>query len=105
MLTQFLLLTTNRSGVLSRITSIVSSTGANIESAAVYPVGASEFAAVHLVAESSDVLRERLVRKLSRLIDVIECSATDRSGNLSIDIAAHLQGAHAPDSTGPGVQR
>ena len=38
---QFLLLTTNRFGVLSRITSVVSSFGANIDTVSVYPVGDS----------------------------------------------------------------
>ena len=89
-MTRFLLLTTNRSGVLSRIISIVSSTGAKIESVAAYPLADSELAIIHLVSESSSVSRERLVRKLSRLVDVIECSATDENANLQIDLAAHL---------------
>jgi acetolactate synthase small subunit len=100
--TQFLLLTTNRSGVLSRIISIVSSTGANIESAVVYPLGDSGYSVVHLTSETSDNLRDRLVRKLGRLIDVVECSATDESANVSFTTSlppAHLmdritQGAH-----------
>ena len=88
-MTRFLLLTTNRSGVLSRIISIVSSTGANIESVAAYPLADSEFAIIHLVSGSSNVSRERLVRKLSRLVDVVECSATEEDASWQIDLAAH----------------
>ena len=51
-MTRFLLLTTNRSGVLSRIISMVSSTGANIESAVAYPLGDSGISVVHLISES-----------------------------------------------------
>jgi acetolactate synthase small subunit len=100
--TRFLILATNRSGVLSRITSIVSSTGVNIHSAGAYPVEDSEFSVVYLTSETSTVLRERLVRKLSRLVDVIECSATEESANLSIDFASHLQSVGAKAAT-PGV--
>jgi acetolactate synthase small subunit len=74
---QFLLLTTNRFGVLSRITSIVSSFGINIERANVHPVADSSLSLVHLVVEGSEIARVRLLRKLSRLVDVVECSSTE----------------------------
>jgi acetolactate synthase small subunit len=72
---QFLLLTTNRFGVLSRITSVVSSFGANIDTVSVYPVGDSGNSIVCFTLTASDTLRQRLHRKLSRLIDVIEISS------------------------------
>jgi acetolactate synthase small subunit len=101
--TRFLLLTTNRSGVLSRIISMVSSTGANIESAVAYPLGDSGFSVVHLISETSDVLKDRLVRKLSRLVDVIECSAADESANVSIDFTTRLQPAHRTHKVSSGA--
>ena len=72
---QFLLLTTNRFGVLSRITSVVSAFGANIDTISVYPVGESGNSVVCFTLPASDTLRQRLHRKLSRLIDVIEISS------------------------------
>jgi acetolactate synthase small subunit len=98
--TRFLLLTTNRSGVLSRIISMVSSTGANIESAVAYPAGDSGISVVHLVSDNSPIVRERLVRKLSRLVDVIECSATEEGGSLSVDLPVRLK-----HMTAPGAQQ
>lgn len=75
---QFLLLTNNRFGVLSRITSVVSSLAANIETAAVYPLGTSGTSVVHLTVDAGDATRDRLHRRLSRLVDVIEItSGTD----------------------------
>lgn len=104
-MTRFLLLTTNRSGVLSRIISMVSSTGANIESAVAYPLGDSGISVVHLISEVSTVLRDRLVRKLSRLIDVIECSADDESANVSIDFTTRLQPAPSTNKVTPEALR
>jgi acetolactate synthase small subunit len=103
--TRFLLLTTNRSGVLSRIISIVSSTGANIESAVAYPAGDSGFSVVHLVSDNSPILRERLVRKLSRLVDVIECSGTDKSANITVDLPLHLKDAKVTEVIAPGARQ
>ena len=72
---QFLLLTSNRFGVLSRITSVVSSFGINIDTVCVYPAGDSGNSVVCLTITASDSTRERLHRRLSRLIDVIEISS------------------------------
>jgi acetolactate synthase small subunit len=102
--TRFLLLTTNRSGVLSRIISMVSSTGANIESAVAYPLGDSGFSVVHLISDTSAILEDRLVRKLSRLVDVIECSASDESADVSIDFTTRLRPAHQTDKIAHGAQ-
>ena len=72
---QFLLLTTNRFGVLSRITSIVSSFGLNIESASVYPAGDSGNSVICLTLDTTESIRLRVHRKLSRLVDVLEISS------------------------------
>lgn len=71
----FLLLTSNRFGVLSRITSVVSSLAANIETAAVYPLGSSGMSVVHLTVDASEVTTDRLHRRLSRLVDVVEITS------------------------------
>lgn len=65
-----LLLTNNRVGVLSRIISVVSSLSANIETAAVYPLGPSGISVVHLTPDAGEVTRDRLQGWLPRLIDV-----------------------------------
>jgi acetolactate synthase small subunit len=71
-MTHLLLVTANRFGVLARITSVVSSAGANIETAAAYPIAASSMSIVHLCIDADGVLAERLRRKLSRLVEVLE---------------------------------
>jgi acetolactate synthase small subunit len=81
-----LLVTTNRFGVLARITSIVSSAGANIETAAAYPIEASDMSIVHLRINADSVLTERLRRKLSRLVDVAEVKVDEDHALLSIDL-------------------
>ena len=86
-MTHLLLMTTNRFGVLARITSIVSSAGANIETAAAYPVGASDMSIVHLRIDADEVLTERLRRKLSRLVDVAAIKVDEEQTHLSMDLA------------------
>ena len=85
-MTYLLLMTTNRFGVLARITSIVSSAGANIETAAAYPIGASDMSIVHLRIDAGEVLTERLRRKLSRLVDVAAIKVDEEQTHFSMDL-------------------
>ena len=85
-MTHLLLMTTNRFGVLARITSIVSSSGANIETAAAYPMGASDMSIVHLRIDADEVLTERLRRKLSRLVDVAAIKVDEEQTHLSMNL-------------------
>lgn len=85
-MTHLLLMTTNRFGVLARITSIVSSAGANIETAAAYPLGESDMSIVHLRIDADEVLTERLRRKLSRLVDVAAIEVDEDEAHLSMAI-------------------
>lgn len=71
-MTQLLVLTSNCCGVLARITSIVSASGINIQTAAAYPIGDSELSMIHLRVAAERDQAERVRRKVSRLIDVIE---------------------------------
>ncbi|HYO80282.1 MAG TPA: hypothetical protein VES20_02690 [Bryobacteraceae bacterium] len=71
-MTHLLVLTSNCCGVLARITSIVSACGINIQTAAAYPVGDSELSVVHLHVNAGEQEAERVRRKVSRLIDVLE---------------------------------
>ncbi len=85
-MTHLLLMTTNRFGVLARITSIVSSAGANIETAAAYPMEASDMSIVQLRIDADEVLTERLRRKLSRLVDVAAIKVDGEQTHLSMGL-------------------
>ena len=88
---QFLILAANKFGVLSRITSIVSSLGANIETVAVYPLQNSELSVVQITAEGSETQRARLLRKLTRLVDVVECSSDTGEGFAALQHATEIK--------------
>lgn len=87
-MTHFLVVTTNRTGVLARISSIVSSTGANIETASVYPVGDADLSVVHLRVDSGPEQAGRIQRKLTRLVDVMEVRVEDQQIPLSLNHSA-----------------
>ena len=90
-MTHFLVVATNRCGVLARITAIVSATGTNIRTAAAYPVAESDVAIVHLSVESDAIIAERLRRKLMRIVEVIEVRAEVHEKTLSIDMGRYLE--------------
>ena len=85
-----LLLTTNRFGVLARITSVVSSAGINIDTAAAYPVAESDLSIVHLSLQADGIAIQRAARRLSRLVDVLEVRADENAAPLSVDFSWHL---------------
>lgn len=89
-----LLLTTNRFGVLARITSVVSSAGINIETAAAYPVAGSDLSIVHLSLQDDHVVIQRAVRRLSRLVDVLEVRADEDTAPVSVDFTRHIAAFH-----------
>jgi acetolactate synthase small subunit len=85
-----LLLTTNRFGVLARITSVVSSVGINIETAAAYPVAGSDLSIVHLSLQADGIAIQRAARRLSRLVDVLEVRADEDNSPLSFDFGRYI---------------
>ena len=90
-MTHFLVVATNRFGVLARITAVVSATGTNIRTAAAYPVAESDVSIVHLSVESDAIMAERLRRKLMRLVEVIEVRTEVHEKTLSIDMGRYLE--------------
>lgn len=90
-MTHFLVVASNRFGVLARITAVVSATGTNIRTAAAYPVADSDVAIVHLSVESDETISDRLRRKLMRLTEVIEVRAERQERPLSIDMGRYLE--------------
>lgn len=90
-MTHFLVVASNRFGVLARITAVVSATGTNIRTAAAYPVADSDVAIVHLSVESDETISDRLRRKLMRLAEVIEVRAERPEKPLSIDMGRYLE--------------
>ena len=90
-MTHFLVVATNRFGVLARITAVVSATGTNIRTAAAYPVTDSDVSIVHLSVESDATIAERLRRKLMRLVEVIEVRTERHETSLSIDMGRYLE--------------
>jgi acetolactate synthase small subunit len=85
-----LLLTTNRFGVLARITSIVSSVGINIETAAAYPVAGSDLSIVHLTLQADCIVIRRAAGRLSRLVDVLEVRVNEETTPVSFGFSKHL---------------
>jgi acetolactate synthase-1/3 small subunit len=84
-MTSLLLLVRNRHGVLARVASIVSSLGANIESLRANALGGSTWAVIELEAALDRIERERVVRKLGRLVDVLAVQASDPGEQLSVE--------------------
>ncbi len=68
----FVVLVSNRCGVLARVTSIISSTSANIQSCRVTEIPGSATSVLALHVQSSDLQTRAIRRKLGRLIEVIE---------------------------------
>ena len=92
-MTHFLVVANNRFGVLARITAVVSSTGANIDTVAAYPVAGSDVSIVHLRVDSESIIAERLRRKLSRLVEVVEVRTDQEQSPLSIDLGRFMAAA------------
>jgi acetolactate synthase small subunit len=92
-MTHFLVVTLNQNGVLARITSVVSALGTNIETMAAYPVAGSEYSIVHLHVDAETVQADRIRRKLSRLVDVLEVRMDEEQTPLSIDFGAIMAGS------------
>ena len=89
-MTHFLVVASNQFGVLARITAVVSSTGANIDTAAAYPVAESGVSVVHLRVGCDSTVAERIRRKLARLVEVIEVRTDEAQSTLSIDLGRFL---------------
>ncbi|HEU0120115.1 MAG TPA: ACT domain-containing protein [Bryobacteraceae bacterium] len=66
----FLLITSDTTGVLARITSIVSAVGVNIAAVSAFPSGKEGTAVVHLRLYADAIESERIRRRLSKLVDV-----------------------------------
>lgn len=66
----FLLITSDTTGVLARITSIVSANGVNIAAVSAFPSGAAGTAVVRLSLQADTLEAERIRRRLTRLIEV-----------------------------------
>ena len=92
-MTHFLVVTSNRNGVLARITCAVSAMGTNIETMAAYPVAGFEVSIVHLHIDADTVQADRIRRKLSRLVDVHEVRMDQEETPLSIDFGAIMAGS------------
>ncbi len=92
-----LAVTTNRSGVLARITSIVCASGINIETAAAYPMGEVGLSVVHLCIRAEAEFAERVRRKVARLVDVIEVRVEAEAAGASVQLglAPQVYSAHA----------
>jgi acetolactate synthase small subunit len=92
-MTHLLVVATNRFGVLARITAVVSSTGANIETAAAYPVADSGVSIVHMRIDADSVMAERIRRKIGRLVEVIEARTDEEQSPLSVDMGRFIPAA------------
>jgi acetolactate synthase small subunit len=84
-MTHFLLIAANRHGVLARVIAVVSSIGANIESVRVCPVPASEVSVIEIHVLLSPEQRDRVLRKLGRLVDVLSVSGSEAGAGLSVN--------------------
>ena len=99
-MTQFLLVTDNRFGVLARIVSIVSSSGVNIQTVAVYPVAESRFSVVHLHLQTGEVMADRIRRKLSRLPQVVDIQVGSTEAPVSLVLSSvRIMGAQRADDS------
>jgi acetolactate synthase small subunit len=87
-MTHFFAVTCNRFGVLARITSVVSGSGLNIETAAAYPIGGSELSVIHLRVSADRGQAERVRRKLERLVDVLEVRSDHDQQSLAVELGA-----------------
>lgn len=86
-MTHVFLLVVNRYGVLARITAVVCSGGTNIDSAAAYPVVGSDLSVVHLRMDADFIQLERIKRKLTKLVEVVEVRSDGEQTPLAIDFA------------------
>lgn len=82
--TRILILALDRPGVLARIITIVTAQGENIDRAEAFPVGGTGLANVHIWIRFSPGATDRVVRKLSKLVDVVELVAGHADSSLHL---------------------
>jgi acetolactate synthase small subunit len=98
-MTHILLIAANRHGVLARVIGVVSSIGANIESARVCPVPGSEVSVIEIYTSLSPEQRDRVLRKVGRLVDVLSVSGCDAGAGLSVKFEARGVVQHLTNET------
>lgn len=76
---QLVVLVSNRCGVLARVTSVISSVGANIRRCHVTEVPDSAMSVLSLGVQADEPQARAILRKLGRLIEVVEavCDTDD----------------------------
>lgn|GEM_PF-3562040 len=87
----FLIVARNHAGVLARITSVVSSTGANIDIARACPMPESDLSVIEIEVGVDNFIRDRLVRKLQRIVDVVAVQASDSGKSVSIELGPEIR--------------
>jgi acetolactate synthase small subunit len=88
--THFLLLTEDCHGVLARVVSVLTSIGVNIDRASAAPVSGCRWSVIEIYMKLETVERDRMVRKLSRLIGVLAVEASEEGQHLSVEFASSL---------------